>query len=209
MQEIIGGRIAPIDITIIPVVRGTTRSPLLAPFIHEGTVTAALHVPVPAQLFEVFAGRLRATHAGTEGRPQVTEALAGMPVCLAPESRKGHPREILRLLRFVTHAGEHHRRQSVLAIAAVVVILPTLTLQLMFAVVGLVFAVGDGATIDIVAKEIGGACNGRIDLGIDHPRFPAEHDGKLGDESRRVHRPVPAHQTMGIALLPAAGGRDA
>ena len=102
--------------TIIPVVIALSGCPLLAAFIDKRSVAAALHVAVPAQLFEVFGRRLRAAHGGTQRRPQVAEALAGMPVCLALEACQGHPREILRLQWFVAHVGEHDCGQPILAV---------------------------------------------------------------------------------------------
>ena len=208
VQEIIGGRMPPIGITIIPVVVGAARCPLLATLIHERSVTAALHFPIPAQLFEVFACRLRAAHCGAQRRPQVTEPLAGMAVCLALEARKGHPREILRLQWFVTHAREHDSGQAVLAIAAVIIVGPALPRELVFAIIRLVFAVGNGSAVDIVTEEIGCPRDGRINLRIFHACLFAQHDRELGGQPGLIHRPVPTDGSMGAARLPATGRCD-
>jgi len=208
VQEVIGGGIAPISITIIPVVLAHAGCPLLATFIDKRAVTAALQVAVPADLFEVFRRRLRAAHGGAQRRPQVAEPLTGMAVLLALESRHGHARKILRLHWLVAHAREHDCGQAVLAIAAVIIVGPALPLELVLAVIRLVFAVGNRSTIHIVAKEIGGPRDRRIDLRIFHAGQPAQHDRELGGQPGLVHRSVPTDGAMGAAGLPTAGRRD-
>lgn len=219
VQEIRGGRTAPILIRIVPVgvnhghaigrqtVMSLASPPLLATFIHKRAVITALQVPVPALAFCEFRARFLATHIGAQLRPQVGKPLPRMPVGLAPDSRHAHPREILRLRRLVVHATEQDRTHPVLAIAAVIIILPALTRDLVLAPPRLVFAVGNGPTVDIVAEETGRPRNGRLNLRIHDARLLAQHNGELGDQSGRVQRAIGSDRTM-TPFTPAAGRRE-
>ena len=208
MEEIIGGRISPISVTIIPVVLCPTGGPLLSPLINKGAVTTSLHVPVPAQLFEVFGSRLRAPHGRAQRRPEVAKPLASMSIGFALEARQGHPRKVFRRDWLVAHTGKHHRRQAVLAIATMIIIGPLLPLQLVLAIIRLMLPVGDRTAVHIVTEEIGRPGDRGVDLGVFYPSLLAQHDGELRRQTRLVHRPIPTDRAVSSSGLPAAGWRD-
>ena len=104
----------------------------------------------------------------------------------------------------VAHAAEQDRTHPVFAVAAVIIILAALTIDLVLAPPWLVFAIGNGPTIDIVAEETGGIRNRRINLRIHDARLFTQHNGELNGQSGRVDRAIGSDRTTS-PFSPAAG----